>query len=381
MAELNDNQKITIKREIDESYEIIFGDNLFPRIASDLKQTPIGERYAIITDSNVERLYADSLLNALKREELDATIFSFEAGEPNKTMETCMKIVNEMSELKFNRESAIIALGGGVVGDMAGFIAAIFNRGIRYIQIPTTIVAQADSSIGGKTAVNTEYGKNLIGTFKQPTKVYMDITTLFTLSNKDYASGLAETIKHAIIYDFNFFRYLSENINLMKQKDPSFLLYIAKSNCRIKGKIVEIDPFEKGIRKILNYGHTAGHAIEKLSVDKYNRKESKSYLSHGESIAIGMMIEARIAHILGYFSNEDLAKQEKLLLAANLPIKIPEQISNEEIIEVTTRDKKSKNSQAMYALPAELGKMKDFQGEYVCFVDDKIVLEALRQTR
>lgn len=382
MVTVNDDRmKISLKRQVDESYDLIFGENLFPRIAQDLRDVPLGERYAIVTDSNVRGLYAGSLENILKDAGLSVATFSFEAGEPNKTMKNCERIIDEMSELKYGRDDAILALGGGVVGDMAGFMAAIFNRDIPYIQVPTTVLAQADSSIGGKTAVDTQYGKNLVGAFKQPKRVYIDISTLATLSDKDYVSGLAETIKHGIILDAEFFEYLHENAGLMAQRTPDFLLYIAKNNCRIKGNVVEIDPHEKGLRRILNYGHTAGHAIEKLSVDRYEKNESDGYLSHGEAVAIGMMVAGTIANALGYFSQEELVKQEQLLIATGLPTRIPSVISNEDIIEVTTRDKKAKKGQARYVLPTALGRMHEFDGVYATYVDNKTVEYALQQTR
>jgi len=373
--------RISLKREIDESYDLVFGKNLFAQIAMDLKKNPLGEKYAIITDSNVRQLYSDNLEKMLTCEGLTSSTFSFEAGEQNKTMENAMKIIGDMSKLKYGRDTAILALGGGVVGDLAGFIAAIFNRGVPHIQIPTTLIAQADSSIGGKTAVDTEYGKNLIGAFKQPERVYLDIATLTTLSDRDYSSGLAETIKHGIIRDKSFFDYLSKNQDLMRKRDQEFLLNLAKNNCRIKGKIVELDPHEIGLRRILNYGHTAGHAIEKLSLDKYEQKENPSYLSHGGAIAMGMMIAGRIANNLGYFSKEELEKQKNLLLAAGLSIKIPAEISNEMIIETTSIDKKAKNGQARYVLPVALGKMHEFGGIYATYVDNKIILDAIKQTR
>lgn len=377
-----DNQmRVSLRREIDESYDLVFGQELFPQIARDLKQKPVGERYAIITDSNVRELYAESLEGRLRGEGLTAAIFSFEAGEPNKTMGNCLRIMGEMSGLKYGRDAAILALGGGVVGDMAGFMASIFNRGIPYIQIPTTLLAQADSSVGGKTAVDTEHGKNLVGAFKQPERVYLDIATLATLTARDYVSGLAETIKHGVIRDAEFFRYLSENAALMAGRTSEFLLSIAKNNCRIKGGVVEIDPNERGLRRILNYGHTAGHAIEKLSVDRYEKEESESYLSHGQAVAIGMMIAGRIANALGYFPQEDLTKQEQLLHAAGLRTKVPPQISDDNIIEVTSMDKKAKNGRARYVLPVAIGKMHEFNGVYATYVDNKVVRDALQQTR
>jgi 3-dehydroquinate synthase len=373
MVELTDNlMRIKLKHEIDESYDIIFGNKLFPQIALDLKGNPLGSRYAIVTDSNVRGLYAKSLEDALRNEGIETQTFTFEAGEQNKTIDSCMKIIGEMSRLKYGRDAVILALGGGVVGDMAGFMAAIFNRGIPYIQIPTTVLAQADSSIGGKTAVDTEYGKNLIGSFKQPEKVYIDVATLKTLSKKDYKMGLAETIKHSVIQDVEFFKYLQDNVGIVLERSSESSLYIARNNCRIKGNVVEIDPHEKGLRRILNYGHTAGHAIEKLSDFE---------LSHGESVAIGMMVAGRVAHQLGYFAQEDLESQSRLLTAVGLPITIPNGISNESIVEVTSRDKKAKDGKARYVLPISIGRMHEFNGEYAVHVDNTVVMNALQQTR
>jgi 3-dehydroquinate synthase len=372
--------RVTLKRVIDDSYTIVFGEKLFPRIASDLKEHPLGERYAIITDSNVKGLYAGQLKTALRKEGLDAKIFSFKAGEENKTEKSCMKIIGRMSKVKYGRDSAILALGGGVVGDMAGFIAAIFNRGVPYIQIPTTLLAQADSSVGGKTAVDTEYGKNLVGRIEQPKGVYIDIATLATLSDRDYSSGLAETIKHGIIQDAEFFDYLFNNTDLMMSRSPDFLLNIAKNNCRIKRRVVQIDPDEKGLRRILNLGHTPGHAIEKLSLDNYKKGKSAEYLSHGAAIAIGMVVVGRISNHLGYFPSEALTKQNMLLTAAGLPTTIPYEMSNEDIIEITTRDKKAKNGQARYVLPIEIGRMHKFKGVYATHVDNKIVLDVLERS-
>lgn len=376
-----EGMRLSLKREVDESYDIIFGNNLFPTISQELTESPVGERYAIITDSNIRSLYADSLEYRLRSMGLAADIFAFEAGEQNKTIETYMKVIGRMSREKYGRDDAILALGGGVVGDMAGYIAATFNRGIPYIQIPTTSLAQADSSIGGKTAIDTEYGKNLVGAFKQPEKVYIDISTLTSQRRREYTSGLAETIKHGIIQDKTFFSYLSENISSIAERTPEQLLFIAQNNCKIKGAVVEIDPHEKGLRRILNYGHTAGHAIEKLSVDGYGKNNSRRYLLHGEAVAIGMMVAGRIANTLGYFSQEDLAQQEQLLLAVGLPTRIPPEIPDKVITDVATQDKKAKNGQTRWVLPSAIGQMCEFDGVYATYVDNKIVESALQQTR
>lgn len=372
MAELSDRVKVSLRREIDESYDIVFGSLLFPQIAEDLKANPIGSKHAIITDSNVKILYAEQLEKALKKAGLEVQAFSFEAGEKNKTIDSCMSMMGDMSSSGYGRDSAILALGGGVVGDMAGFMAAIYMRGIPYIQIPTTVLAQADSSIGGKTAVDTEHGKNLVGSFKQPKRVYIDVATLETLPARHYSAGLAETIKHAIIQDPSFFDYLSGNINSVVDFHTESSLYIARNNCRIKGRVVEQDPEERGLRKILNYGHTIGHAIEALSGYR---------LLHGEAVAIGMMAAGRIANMLGHFSGADLERQMDLLIAYGLPVAIPPQLTDEAIVRMTLRDKKARDGRAMYVLPRAIGQMHEFDGKYATYVDNEIVVKALKQTR
>jgi len=373
MAKVDGNHmRINLTSQTDDSYDIIFGEGLFPQIGEDLKNLKLGSRYAIITDSNVGKLYSEDLRNALKDTNLNTDVFTFKAGEQSKNIGTCMEIMGEMSKSKYGRDSAILALGGGVTGDMAGFMAAIFNRGIPYIQIPTTVLAQADSSIGGKTAVDTEYGKNLVGAFKQPEKVYIDVSTLKTLSDKDFRGGLAETIKHGVIQNHDFFYFLDLYYEEILDRLPNYMLDIAKKNCEIKGNVVEQDPHEKGIRRILNYGHTAGHAIEKLSGYK---------LTHGEAVAIGMMVAGRIANSLGYLDSTSLGAQQRVLENAGLPTDIPRGISDEAIIEVTSMDKKAKDGKARYVLPSGLGEMKDFDGAYATYVDNNIVMSALKATR
>ncbi|MBS3051151.1 MAG: 3-dehydroquinate synthase [Candidatus Aenigmarchaeota archaeon] len=373
MVELRDNvMRLTLKREVDESYDIVFGYEMFPQIAGNLRSSPIGSRYAIITDSNVGPLYAEGLEESLRSEGLKADTFSFEAGEENKTLDSCESLVRALVRSGYGRDSAILALGGGVVGDAAGFVAAVYNRGIPYVQIPTTVLAQADSSVGGKTAVDTEYGKNLIGAFKQPERVYIDVATLRTLPERQYRAGLAETIKHGVIQDADFFRYLEENMHIVLQRSPESSLHIAKNNCRIKGNVVEIDPHEKSLRRILNYGHTVGHALERLSGYE---------LFHGEAVSIGMMVAGRISNELGYFPEEDLECQERLLTAAGLPTKIPPSMTDGSIIAASSSDKKAKDSRVRYVLPVSIGRMHDFDGEYAGYVDDKVVIEALRRTR
>lgn len=372
MVEMEGNRmRINLERNIDESYDIVFGEGLFPSIGEELKDMKLG-RYAIITDSNVGKLYGDDLKKVLRGNNVSTELFTFKAGEKSKNIGTCMEIMGEMSKNKYVRDSAILALGGGVVGDMAGFMAAIFNRGVPYIQIPTTVLAQADSSIGGKTAVDTEYGKNLVGAFKQPEKVYIDVSTLNTLPDKEFKSGLAETLKHGVIQDSEFLDFLDINHMQIMKRLPDYMEYIAKKNCEIKGNVVEQDPHEKGIRRILNYGHTVGHAIEKLSGYK---------LTHGEAVAIGMMVAGRIASYIGGLDPAYVEMQERALDNMDLPTKIPKEISDEEIIELTSMDKKAKDGKARYVLPSKLGEMNNFHGTYATYVHNDIVSAALKATR
>ncbi len=383
MVLFKDNvMKILLGRKVNESYKIIFGDGLFPQIAADLKESPVGSKYAIITDSNVKPLYADSLEELLKNEGLEVATFSFEAGEPNKTIYSVAEILEQMGEAKYGRDSAILALGGGVVGDMAGFIGAILNRGIKTIQIPTTVLAQADSSVGGKTGVDLNCGKNLVGRIVQPEKVYIDVSTLKTLSKRNYIAGLAEAVKHGVIRDAEFFKYLQENVDSILERSSESSLYIAKKNCRIKGNVVEVDPNEKGLRRILNYGHTVGHAVEQISVSKFRENSSvEDYLSHGEAVSIGMVAAGEMSKLLGYFPQKDLDSQKDLLSKFGLSTAIPEWMSNDEIIDITSRDKKAKDGKARYTLPEYIGQMLEFDGNYATHVDNDIVMKALNQTR
>lgn len=365
--------RVSLKREVDDSYEIVFGSNLFPEIARYLKNNDSRKNYAIITDSNVRDIHATRLRGAMIKEGLaNTTIFAFPAGENNKTLDRCTEIMDRMSGCDYGRDSYILALGGGVVGDMAGFMAAIFNRGVPYIQIPTTLLAQADSSVGGKTGVDTHYGKNLIGAFKQPKRVFVDVATLDTLSGNEFRHGLAETIKHGVIRDASFFAYLEKNMKHILAREEESLLEIARQNCKIKGKVVEIDPEEKGLRRILNYGHTIGHAVEKLS---------KFDLSHGSCVSIGMMAAGRVALEIGQFNKQDFERQQELLIRIGLPLHIPQYISNEEIIALTTLDKKAKGGEARYCLPIKIGQMNEFSGAYAKSIPKEFVINALNKTR
>ena len=373
MVDVTENEiSLTLKRQIDDSYGILIGENLFPQLLDYIKEKFQSSRVAIITDSNVKKVYADELGKFFNKSGLYSNIFSIPAGENNKTNKECNKIQENMAILKYGRDSLVIALGGGMVGDMAGYIAATYCRGIPFIQYPTTLLAQTDASIGGKTGLDLKAGKNLVGAFYQPKRVFIDLATLETLPFEEFRNGLSETIKHGVIRDRFFFNFLENNIDSILKKDKLLLKVIAKENCRIKGGVVEIDPEEKGLRAILNYGHTIGHSIEKLS--NYE-------LSHGNCISRGMMVEGRISNKLGYLSNSELARQRRLLERVGLPITIPESINNEDIIKLTSIDKKAISGNARYCLPSSIGEMNPFEGSYTTPVEKDIVLSALQESR
>jgi len=364
--------RINLKREVDNSYNLIFNIN-FKEIAKDLKKKGFCKKLAIITDTNVGPIYANKLKSALKSQKFNAEVFTFKAGEKNKTWNTCGIILNQMAKRKYGKDSCIIALGGGVVGDVAAFIASVTRRGAPCIQIPTTNLAMVDSSIGGKTGVDLKAGKNLAGTICQPSAVYFNFNTIEKLGNRTYSSGLAEVVKYGIIYDKKLFNYLEKNTKNILKKERKALTKTTIDSCWIKGTVIEKDPYEIGLRMILNYGHTAGHAIEKLSNYSFQ---------HGEAISIGMIVAGRIAISLKTgFTKKDLERQESLLKKLNLPTKVPKKMSTKKIIELTSVDKKAKSGKARYCLPKTIGKMKEYNGLYVTPVKDSIVAKAIEDSR
>jgi 3-dehydroquinate synthase len=369
-TQTEDGVIINLERKINESYDIIIGSELFPGIAQDLvllKDESKISKFAIITDSKVGPLHAVRLESCLIEQGLDCRTFSFKAGEKNKNMDTVTRLLNQLGEAKYNRDTLILALGGGVVGD------TLINRGVPYVQIPTTTLSQADSAVGGKTGVDLPAGKNLVGAFKQPLRVYMDVATLDTLDDRNYRAGLVEVIKHGIIQDTNFFDYLEQNMDRILAKDKEVLIYLAKQNSRIKGTVVEKDPNEKGLRRILNYGHTAGHAIETLS--DYE-------LLHGEAIAMGINVAGTIAYLSETgFGPEDLGRQNRLLERLGLQIRIPQHITNKQIIEKTASDKKAASGKVRYCLPSGIGDMMEFDGVYSMPIEANLVVKAIDMCR
>lgn len=353
--------RVELKGKSDNSYDIRIGCGLSEKLAEELQNAPIANAYAIITDSNVEKIYGKKLLQDFKNNGIHAHLISFPAGEKSKGRSTKEKIEDKMLELAFGRDTCIIALGGGVVGDVAGFAAATYMRGIPYIQVPTTLLAMVDSSIGGKVAVDTPHAKNAIGAFHQPKKVIADLNFLKSLPKKELADGLAEMIKHALVKDKGFFGFLEKSIDKIMNCDFAVLEPAVKTSCRIKAAVVMQDEKEKGMRKILNYGHTIGHAVESALSYK---------ISHGNAIAIGMSYAAKISAKLGFLDEESVIRQNNLLEHAGLPHKLSRhKLKPKKIIEHMRYDKKIAGSRLNFVLLNSIGD---------AFVSDKITFEDAR---
>lgn len=361
---------VNLRRAIDESYDILIGHGLLEHIPSDLKENPIGNKYAIITDSEIKGLYGEKLLEIFRRENIKACLIDFPAGEESKNLHTIHYLVKRLLENNFDRKSAIIALGGGVVGDVGGFTAAIFMRGIPYIQAPTTLLAQVDSSIGGKTAINLPEGKNIIGAFHQPKKVYIDPSLLKTLPDREFISGLAEVVKYGVIYDRSLFKYLEENSERIKSREKNALLYIIASSCKIKKEIIEEDPWEKNKRAILNYGHTPAHALERISGYK---------CLHGEAVSVGMKISGWLAVRKGFWSEDEWRRQNRLLKALGLPLEMNFKIHEDELIKTFYYDKKAEDETIMFVFPKRIGEMMAINGKYKIPVYENELRSFLRE--
>lgn len=321
-------------------------------------------KFVVITDSNVEKHYGRICMEELSGIGTEVSKHTIQAGEKSKTLETVVEIYKSLFSLKPDRDSTLVALGGGVVGDITGFAAATYLRGINYVQVPTSLMAQADSSIGGKTGVDFSGGKNMIGAFYQPRLVYINVNTLRTLPERELRSGMAEVIKHGLIADAGFYEYIDCNIDKIYQFNENVLINIARTNCSIKSGIVEKDERESGLRSILNFGHTIGHAVESAS--------DFSTL-HGECISIGIIGACRLAVHLGIIGAEASAKIKNTLSKAGLPVRL-NGIGIQEIYEKMMLDKKIRDEKLKFILPRKIG-------EVICStINDKtLIIRALEE--
>ncbi|MCZ6688754.1 MAG: 3-dehydroquinate synthase [Planctomycetota bacterium] len=357
-------RKLVVKLESGQGYPIHLGRGVLRRLPSSLRSRPVGERYAVITDHTVRDLYGETVLAGLERAGLHARIFSFAPGEARKNLRTVESIAGRMLKAGISRSDAVIALGGGVVGDVAGYVAASYMRGIPYIQAPTTLLSMVDSSIGGKVAVDLDSAKNIIGHFWHPSRVFIDPTCLDTLPVRQQRSGWAEIVKHGVIADRDYFGWLEKNAaRLLRLRGKAMEDVLARS-LSIKSRIVAKDAREADLRMVLNYGHTIGHAIESLT--RYRK------YTHGEAVAIGMNLEGRLALLLGLWDQADLDRQNRLLRRLRLPTRLPD-LSASKIIRSIRHDKKSSNGLPVFALPRRIGAMATRDGRFGLHVDPALI--------
>ncbi|MGN0355451.1 MAG: 3-dehydroquinate synthase [Muricoprocola sp.] len=342
-----DEQNLFVKTERNKGYYIYFEEN-FQNLAKYLQETcNIAERkLCIVTDSNVSELYEEEVRTALEGSCKKLTTFVFPAGEQNKNLSTVQNLYEHLILEHFERRDLLIALGGGVVGDTTGFAAATYLRGIDFVQVPTTLLSQVDSSIGGKTGVDFNSYKNMVGAFHQPSMVYINLSVLNSLNEEQFACGMGEILKHGLIKNATYYEWLIEHMMEIEERDISVLREMVKESCKIKQAVVEKDPTEKGERALLNFGHTIGHAIEKVKAPE---------LLHGQCVALGCVAAAFISYQRQYLSTEEFYEIRDMNLGFNLSFTV-DGIDTEEILQVTKSDKKMDAGKIKFILLKKIGK-------------------------
>ncbi len=354
--------RVQLTESCNASYDVIVGMGVLGELPRLLQRHCPAERYAVIADHKVAELHSAPLLASLTEAGLDVRLFTFPAGEWNKTREQWSELTDQLLKAKFGRDSAVIAFGGGVAGDLAGFVAATYHRGIPFVQVPSTLLAMIDSSVGGKTGVDAPEGKNLVGAFHQPKLVLADVSLLSTLPKTQLSAGMAEAIKHGVILDAEYFESLADAERCFA-KDLDYLEHVVRRSVEIKAEVVSSDEREAGRRAILNFGHTVGHAIEALSGFD---------LLHGEAVAIGMAIESRITN--SAMSDEIVRMLERY----RLPTTIPDDLSAERIIECMRADKKVRAGRIRLALPAKIGSvLQSADGAWTVEVENGVLEKAI----
>ncbi|MCH2201518.1 MAG: 3-dehydroquinate synthase [Fuerstiella sp.] len=352
----------------DRSYDIRIGNGILAETPQYLGQK--SGRFLIVTDEHVQNPHANDVLQAFRGAGAQGSIVTVAAGERSKSLSALSTLYDKLVAMSANRRTTIVAVGGGVIGDLAGFLAATYARGLPFVQVPTTLLAMVDSSVGGKTGINHTKGKNLIGAFHQPRGVVIDIQTLNTLPDREYRSGLAEVIKYGVILDEQFFAWLEDNIDGMLNRDANVLAHIVARSCELKAAVVREDEFETtGLRAVLNYGHTFAHAFEALS--------GYDELLHGEAVSIGMICASRLAVRLGRIPAEVTDRQVAVLKSVGLPVEVPENqlTRQQEIVDCMMLDKKTVDGQLRFILPDSIGHVETVEG-----VDASAALECLTTT-
>jgi len=328
------------------SYRILVGTGVLTHAGAELGRLKVGRKVALVTDPGILKLHGETVAESLRVAGFEVTTVLLPEGERAKTLEVAASTWDRFLEAGLDRSSTVVAVGGGAVGDLAGFTAATYMRGVNFVQVPTTLLAQVDASIGGKTAIDHARGKNMIGAFHQPRLVLADTTTLLTLPEREYRSGMAEVIKHGIVLDAAYFAQVEREAAALRTREPAVLTGIVAGSCRLKGSVVERDEQEAELRHVLNYGHTIGHAIE--AVTGYER------FAHGEAVSLGIAAEASIAERLGLAKPGTRERQLAALDAVGLPVRGAGE-PPERVVETLSRDKKSRDGRVPFVLAPEIG--------------------------
>lgn len=365
MSKMDDTVRM-VKVDLGEkSYPIYIGPNILLKTGVYVKELGVDFKVMVVTNPTVRALYGETVTKSLAEAGFQVIVAEIPDGEQYKSMDSARLLYDIAFENNMDRNCVILALGGGVIGDLAGFVASTYMRGVQFVQVPTTLLAQVDSSVGGKVAVNHPKGKNIIGSFYQPRLVISDTKVLSTLPQREFRAGMAEVIKYGIIWDRNFFEYMKKYHTDIEQMCSETMVHIVETSCSIKARVVEQDETEQGQRAILNYGHTFGHAYESLT-------NYKKYV-HGEAVAIGMVTAAKVAVKLGMLKSEDMIRIEKLIQVYGLPVKFGA-LEVRDIIESMSHDKKVRSGQVRYVLPLKIGRV-----EITSNVPETIISDVLRQ--
>lgn len=346
-------QKIRVELA-ERSYNIVIDSGIMSGIGRALERFEFSRRLALVSNPTVYGLYGSAVAESIKSSGFDLVEVMVPDGEGYKNLLWVQNIYEELLKAKLDRKSALIALGGGVIGDITGFAASTYMRGIDFVQVPTTLLAQVDSSVGGKTGVNHALGKNMIGTFWQPRLVWVDIATLQTLPRREFLSGLAEVIKYGVIWDEGLFSFLEAERDKVLRLDKASLAHLISRSCEIKSEVVSKDERESGLRAILNYGHTIGHAVE--TATGYTK------FLHGEAVAIGMCAEAALSQMLGFIDREQVERISDLVSSYGLPVKVPGDTDVNSLLESMTLDKKAVSGELKFILPEKIGTVKIHSG-------------------
>lgn len=332
------------------AYDIVIGHNILSKLGAKLKSLKIGQDAIVITNPVINKHHGKSLILGLKRSGFSVKVLEVPSGERSKSAKVAFRLIEEIARYDCFKKVFIIAFGGGVVGDLAGYVAAVYKRGIPYIQVPTTLLAQVDSAIGGKVAIDLSVGKNLVGAFYQPKIVWSDTAVLSTLTKRQIRNGLAEVVKYGVIADQKFFKYIVKNDQKLLHLDPDALMHVIRHSSRIKRDVVVADEKEtKGIRSILNFGHTIGHAIE--AAGKYNQYH------HGEAIALGMRVAADISRQQNRCPAGDVSALNDILSQIRLPERI-QKVKTSDILRLMKHDKKFLSGKNRFVLMTRIGKVK-----------------------